>query len=300
MSISRRLGRPLLSSIFVFGGLDAVRHPDNKVKAAEPVAQPIAQKVPGLPKDTETLVRLNGMVQVVAGAALAIGKFRRIAALALIGSIIPTTAAGHRFWEETDDAAKAQQLIHFLKNLGLLGGLILAAVDTEGAPSLSWRARRNARRVAQAVTVGGTGAGGKLGKATRSSRRAGKAAGSRGAAAVSTSRRQAKASLGTVTSQLHTGADRAGRLLAAGSDRTGDLVSVGAERAGKLISAGSERTGDLVSVGAERAGKLISAGSERTGELISEGAERAAKLISAGSDRTGDLVAKARSALPVG
>jgi hypothetical protein len=35
--------------------------------------------------------------------------------------------------------------MHFVKNLGLLGGLILAAVDTEGEPSLSWRAKRSVR-----------------------------------------------------------------------------------------------------------------------------------------------------------
>ena len=46
------------------------------------------------------LVRVNGAVQVGAGVFLAIGKFRRPAAFALIGSIIPTTYAGHRFWEE--------------------------------------------------------------------------------------------------------------------------------------------------------------------------------------------------------
>jgi hypothetical protein len=45
------------------------------------------------------------------------------------------------------------QRISFLKNLGLLGGLLLAAVDTEGRPGLAYRAgmvtdaaKRNARR----------------------------------------------------------------------------------------------------------------------------------------------------------
>jgi hypothetical protein len=32
--------------------------------------------------------------------------------------------------------------MHFLKNLGLLGGLLLAAADTEGRPSIGWRAER--------------------------------------------------------------------------------------------------------------------------------------------------------------
>ena len=46
-------------------------------------------------------------------------------ALALAGSLVPTTLAGHRFWEEEDDAARAQQTVQFLKNLAMFGGLLM-------------------------------------------------------------------------------------------------------------------------------------------------------------------------------
>jgi putative oxidoreductase len=150
MAISRRVARPMLSAVFIVGGLDAMRNPEGKLHVAEPVAEPLTRHVPGLPKDTETLVRLNGAVMLGSATLLALGKFRRLAALALIGSIVPTTYAGHRFWEETDEATRAEQRIHFLKNLGLLGGLLLAAMDTEGEPSLGWRVKRRvapARRI---------------------------------------------------------------------------------------------------------------------------------------------------------
>lgn len=151
MSISRRVARPLLASMFINGGIDAIRNPDDKVKAAEAVTAPASDIVPFLPRDTATLVKFNGAVQVGAGLLLALGKFRRLAAWALIGSVVPTTYAGHRFWEESDGEARKQQKVHFLKNLGLLGGLILAAFDTEGAPSLGWMVHRRAREVSQAV-----------------------------------------------------------------------------------------------------------------------------------------------------
>jgi putative oxidoreductase len=154
MSISRVVARPMLSAIFVAGGLDALRHPETKVPAADAVVQPVVEQVPILPRDTEALVKLNAAVQIGAGLLLATGKLRRLAALALIGSIIPTTYAGHRFWEETDDATRAQQRVHFLKNMGLLGGLMLAATDTEGAPSLSWRAKTQTRRLGDLAAVG--------------------------------------------------------------------------------------------------------------------------------------------------
>ncbi|MET0838721.1 MAG: hypothetical protein ABWY19_08080, partial [Marmoricola sp.] len=68
----------------------------------------------------------------------------------------PTTLAGHRFWEESDPAAKNNQRLQFAKNMSVLGGLILAAVDTEGRPGVAWRAkhatsgaRREVRHVAK-------------------------------------------------------------------------------------------------------------------------------------------------------
>jgi uncharacterized membrane protein YphA (DoxX/SURF4 family) len=135
MTISNRIANPLLSGIFIRGGFDAIRNPESKVKKAESVTRPLSEHISVLPDDPATLIRLNGGLQVAAGVLLSLGRYRRLAALALIGSIIPTTIAGHAFWSEVDDEKRAQQQTQFLKNLGLLGGLILAAVDTEGAPS---------------------------------------------------------------------------------------------------------------------------------------------------------------------
>ena len=58
---------------------------------------------------------------------------------------MPTTAAGHRFWEEQDPAERAQQRVHFFKNVSMFGGLIIAAGDTEGQPGVAWRTRRAAK-----------------------------------------------------------------------------------------------------------------------------------------------------------
>jgi uncharacterized membrane protein YphA (DoxX/SURF4 family) len=41
------------------------------------------------------------------------------------------------------------QRVHFMKNLAMVGGLIIAATDHEGSPSLSWRAKRAARKAAE-------------------------------------------------------------------------------------------------------------------------------------------------------
>jgi uncharacterized membrane protein YphA (DoxX/SURF4 family) len=126
MHISSLVARPLLAGMFVYGGLDAFRNPEGKVPRAEKVAPDIAGVV-GIDADTEQLVQFNGAVQVAAGITLALGVLPRLSALILAGSLVPTTLAGHRFWEEEDDAARAQQTIQFLKNAAMFGGLLLVA-----------------------------------------------------------------------------------------------------------------------------------------------------------------------------
>ncbi|MFI5062843.1 MAG: DoxX family protein [Streptosporangiales bacterium] len=155
MTVLRFIARPMLGSIFVIQGYETWRRPERVTPAAEPVVRPVRDRVPGLPSETEQAVRLNGAVQAVAGSMLAAGWFPRLSALALAGTLVPTTLAGHRFWEVADKQERAQQRIHFLKNLTMMGGLLIAAADTGGSPSLAWRGRhaaRTAHREASLVT----------------------------------------------------------------------------------------------------------------------------------------------------
>jgi putative oxidoreductase len=150
----------MLAGIFIVQGYDTFRHPEKVAPRAEPVIRPLAERFPSVvPAKTEDAVRLNGAVQLAAGACLAAGWFPRLAATVLAGTLVPTTAAGHRFWEAEEDADRKQQRIHFLKNLSMFGGLLIAAGDTSGQPSLAWRARhgaqavsRETRRTGQAVS----------------------------------------------------------------------------------------------------------------------------------------------------
>jgi putative oxidoreductase len=152
----RRIARPLLASSFVYGGIDTLRNPQSRVPGAAPVVEQIAAKADEqlpvqMPRDVEQWVKIDAGVKVAAGSLLALGKLPRLSALALSASIVPTTLAGHRFWEHDDPKERFGQLSHFLKNLGLLGGLLIAAVDTEGRPSVGYRARRAATKAADAT-----------------------------------------------------------------------------------------------------------------------------------------------------
>jgi uncharacterized membrane protein YphA (DoxX/SURF4 family) len=149
----RRIARPLLATPFIYGGISTLRKPQDRVPGARPVVEKLTETADKqlpvqLPKDVEQYVKLNAGVQVGAGALLALGRLPRLSALALAGSTVPTTLAGHRFWDEQDPKVQFEKIAHFVKNVGMLGGLLLAAVDTEGKPSVGYRARRAAKKAA--------------------------------------------------------------------------------------------------------------------------------------------------------
>ena len=136
-----------MAASFIAGGIDTLRHPQPKVPGAQKVVASLPPNIPGI-SNTEQLVKVDAAAKILGGTFLALGKLPRLSALGLAASLVPTTLAGHRFWEETDPAKKALQQTQFLKNLSVLGGLILAAVDTEGRPSVGWRTRNAASGIA--------------------------------------------------------------------------------------------------------------------------------------------------------
>ncbi len=146
VTIAEALTRPLLAGVFIYGGIDSLRKPGEKAAAARPILQPIAD-VTGL--DGELLVRINAGVQIAAGACLALGILPRPAAALLAASLVPTTLGGHRPWEHDDPTARRAHTTHLLKNVAVLGGLVLAATSTGGRPSLPWRAQRAAHKLAE-------------------------------------------------------------------------------------------------------------------------------------------------------
>ncbi len=154
MTPVRTVARALLSAVFVTSGIQSVTNPDRLVEKAKSVTDKVAPLLEKsglpLPTDTRTLVQLNGAVQ-LAGGLMLMTPLRRIGGAALAASLVPTTLAGHPFWKIKDPAERAAHRTHLLKNLGLMGGALLAAVDTGGEPSLRWRANRLAEDASRSV-----------------------------------------------------------------------------------------------------------------------------------------------------
>jgi putative oxidoreductase len=153
MPVLRAIARPMLASIFIIQGYETLSRPEKVSELAEPVVRPVAERLSFVPGETEQVVRISGAVQVVSGSLLALGWWPRLAAAAIAATLGPTTLAGHRFWEAEDEQQRRQQRIQFLKNISMLGGLLITAADTAGSPSLAWRGRHAARTARRDVRL---------------------------------------------------------------------------------------------------------------------------------------------------
>ncbi len=116
----KSLGRMALAGIFVLGGADAFKAPGTRANKVDDA---------GIPQP-ELAVRVNAATMVIAGILLALGIVPKAAAGALLASLVPTTLVGHPFWKEETPQGQSMQRIHFLKNLGLIGGLLWVLAES--------------------------------------------------------------------------------------------------------------------------------------------------------------------------
>ena len=154
MTVIRLIARPMLASMFVVGGR-RLAHPrlGQGVEGGEGHRQgaPLADKIaPGLPvpdRPRDARADQRRRADRGRGSPWRPAGCRGSPRWCWPPRWLPTTVAGHPFWEEKDPAARASQRIHFFKNVSMVGGLLIAGVDTEGKPGVAWRARRAAHDV---------------------------------------------------------------------------------------------------------------------------------------------------------
>nr|WP_300150309.1 DoxX family protein [Propionicimonas sp.] len=156
MSLLRFVARSMLASYFVVNGVKALRHPEELVASAEPVADKVLPLVNSalpesarsyLPTDTTGYVKLNGALQVAGGLSLATGIGRRLGAGVLALTMVPHVLASNPLKAKGGERTVAQSQLG--KNIALLGGVLLASQDTEGRPNLAWKVRTQKQLVAK-------------------------------------------------------------------------------------------------------------------------------------------------------
>ena len=121
-------GRILLALIFVLSGL-------SKISGFDGTAAYMAAH--GLPM-TRVLLVLTIVIELGSGLMLLLGWRARVAATALFLFLIPTTLIFHAFWTGNpgDAMATQNQMIHFMKNLSIMGGMLYVIAYGSGPYSL--------------------------------------------------------------------------------------------------------------------------------------------------------------------
>ncbi|MBO0853059.1 MAG: DoxX family protein [Nocardia sp.] len=138
----RRIARPLLATGFIADGTRTLVQPDTAAQ------NPALSRLPG---DPATVVRVTAAARIGGALVLALGTAPRTGAAVVAATTVPTLL-GEDFWAEADPALRSAKRSAFVKDIGLLGGAMIAAADTEGKPSLAWRGRRAARRATRAIS----------------------------------------------------------------------------------------------------------------------------------------------------
>ena len=128
-TVGSAIARVLTGAVYISAGYEAARAPGGRVGKASDTLSRIRRVMP-LPVDNELIVRANGAAQLTAGTTLALGFKPRLSAAVLAASLLPTTIAGHAFWTIEDPLEQRSQLLQFLKNMAMFGGLLLATIDS--------------------------------------------------------------------------------------------------------------------------------------------------------------------------
>jgi uncharacterized membrane protein YphA (DoxX/SURF4 family) len=270
----RRIARPMLSAVFISRGVDTLRSPKPAADAARPTLEGLSKLPdpvgPNVPNNAETVARVNAAVQIGGGLLLATGKLPRVASAALALSVVPGSLGGHTFWSETDPERKAQERRAFITDVSLIGGLIIAAVDTEGRPSLGWRGRRAAHKVSEAVTAAlpvGAAAGGAL---------ADSALAERGREFAQVAR------------------ERGAELADVARERGPEIAELARKRGAELADVARERGPEIAEVARQRGAVLAEVARDRGTEWVEVARDRAPELAETARDRATDLADTAR------
>ena len=120
--------RILLALIFMLAGL-------SKLTGLQGTTAYIASQ--GLPMPA-VLALASGLLELLAGLAVAIGFKARLAAALLAAFTLLASLLFHNFWAMPADQAIVNQLM-FMKNLAIVGGLLLIVAHGAGPVSVDTR-----------------------------------------------------------------------------------------------------------------------------------------------------------------
>ena len=127
------LGRFLFALIFVMAGANHFNKQTIGYAASQGV--PLAS----------IAVPLSGVLAIAGGLSILLGYRAKLGAWLIVLFLIPVTLMMHKFWAVTDPMMAQLQMILFMKNVSMLGGVLLISQFGAGPYSLDARRSRAER-----------------------------------------------------------------------------------------------------------------------------------------------------------
>jgi putative oxidoreductase len=99
----------------------------------------------GIPM-ADVLVPVSGLLIIIGSLSIMLGIHARVGAVLILMFLVPVTILMHNFWAFADPEMAQMQMIHFMKNLSLIGGALLFAFYGAGPVSVDHHRSRKTRR----------------------------------------------------------------------------------------------------------------------------------------------------------
>jgi putative oxidoreductase len=125
------VGRILISAIFLVSGI---------AKLTDPTGSAAYMTSAGI-GNADVLVYIAGIAELAGGLSLLFGFLTRIGAMGLIVMLVLINVLMHNFWALPEPESKAQ-MVQFVKNLAIMGGLFMVVAMGPGRYSLDALMRR--------------------------------------------------------------------------------------------------------------------------------------------------------------
>ena len=140
------MGRAIFGGFFLYNGI-------NHFLNERAMSQHAAAKGVAAP---EAAVTASGALLTAGGLSVLTGIKPRQGLAAIIAFLVPVTLQMHRFWEETDPGMRANETIHFAKNVALIGAaLTMMQIDEPWPISLGSTIEAHADGEEMFVRLGG-------------------------------------------------------------------------------------------------------------------------------------------------
>jgi uncharacterized membrane protein YphA (DoxX/SURF4 family) len=105
----------LFGGYFIFGGINHFRSLNMMAGYAQSKGAP-------MPKFS---VGFSGLLLLIGGVSILLNIFPAVGLIALLVFLIPVTFIMHAYWKVQDAQAKMGEMVNFMKNIALLGAVLI-------------------------------------------------------------------------------------------------------------------------------------------------------------------------------